>query len=243
MELSELKDKILEAFSGTEEELRAILQDVSSDHAVFPFNEYELMLTTCIAHGKITYEKYQDIRQEYISRNPNLWIFEISAPRGFGESFAQTFIRNKSSKLQNPSKKLDPDYHGQYDLWLDGIRIEVKASRVVDADSEEPLYRKALSYNTSRPFLMNFQQLKPQCCDVFVWLAVYRDQMTIWVMSSNEVANHPDYSKGQHRGNSGNEGQLHITQDNIHSLDPYILIDDDIVAAIRNANGRKSSLC
>ena len=242
MELSELKDKILEAFSGTEEELSAILQDVSSDHAVFPFNEYELMLTACIAHGKITYEKYQDIRQEYISRNPNLWIFEISAPRGFGESFAQTFIRNKSSKLQSPSKKLDPDYHGQYDLWLDGIRIEVKASRVVDADSEEPLYRKALSYNTSRPFLMNFQQLKPQCCDVFVWLAVYRDQMTIWVMSSNEVANHQDYSKGQHRGNSGNEGQLHITQDNIHSLDPYILIDDDIVAAIRNANGRKSSL-
>lgn len=238
MELTELKGKIIEAFSGTEEELRDILQEVDSDHAVFPFNEYELMLTTCIAQGKITYEQYQDIRQEYISRNPNLWIFEISAPRGFGESFAQTFIRNKSSKLQRPSKKLDPDYHGQYDLWLDGIRIEVKASRVVDADSDEPLYRKALSYNTSRPFLMNFQQLKPQCCDVFVWLAVYRDEMTIWVMSSNEVMSHADYSKGQHRGNSGNEGQLHITQDNIATLDQYVLKDDDIVTAIRNANGR-----
>ena len=85
---------------------------------------------------------------------------------------------------------------------------------------------------------MNFQQLKPQCCDVFVWLAVYRDEMTIWVMSSNEVMSHADYSKGQHRGNSGNEGQLHITQDNIATLDQYVLKDDDIVTAIRNAKGR-----
>ncbi|KWW30660.1 MAG: hypothetical protein AUK63_878 [bacterium P3] len=216
-----------------------ILDEIENDHAVFPFNEYELMLSTFIAQGKLTYGQYQYIRQNYISRNPNLWIFEISAPRGFGEAFAQTFIRNKSSLLQAPSKELDADYHGQYDLWMEGIRIEVKASRVVDAESDEPLYRKALSSNTARPFMMNFQQLKPQCCDVFIWLAVYRDIIKIWVMNSREVVSHPDYSKGQHRGNSGNEGQLHITQYNIETLNQYVLIGDDLADAIRKASCRK----
>lgn len=136
------------------------------------------------------------------------------------------------------SKSLDADYHGQYDLWLEGIRIEVKASRVVDADSDEPLYKKALSLHTQRPFLMNFQQLKPQCCDVFVWMAVYRDEISVWIMNSSEVENHADYSKGQHRGNSGNEGQLHITQQNIRTLDNYLLKDDDIVEAIHAAASR-----
>ncbi len=48
-----------------------------------------------------------------------------------------------SSKLLTPNKDLDPDYDKQYDLWLDGIRIEVKASRAVDSDSDEPLYKKS----------------------------------------------------------------------------------------------------
>lgn len=187
----------------------------------------------------LTYEQYLDIRTEYINANPNLWIFEISAPRGFGEKFAQTYIKGKSNKLLMPSKKLDPNYKGEYDLWLDGIRIEVKASRAVDADSDEPLYIKALSRNTYKHFLMNFQQLKPQCCDVFVWLAVFRDEIVIWVMNSEEVLNHELFSQGQHRGNHGNEGQLHIKDDNIDLFDMYKLDDQNIEQAIRAAFNRK----
>ncbi|MDY6325760.1 MAG: hypothetical protein SPL42_00545 [Bacteroidales bacterium] len=169
MELIALKNRIIEKYKGDDAELTALLKMFDNDVAVFPFNEYELFINTLISKGQLTYADYLEIRDEYIKQNPNLWIFEISAPRGFGETFAQSFVRNKSSRLLSPSKKLDKDYHGQYDLWYNGIRIEVKASRVVDADSNEPLYRKALSSNTKRPFLMNFQQLKPQCCDVFVW--------------------------------------------------------------------------
>jgi hypothetical protein len=232
MELIALKNRIVESYKGNDSELMSLLNMFDKDVAVFPFNEYEFLITTLISKGQLTYADYLEIRDEYIRQNPNLWIFEISAPRGFGESFAQSFVRNKSSKLLSPSKKLDENYHGQYDLWYNGIRIEVKASRVVDAESDEPLYRKALSSNTTRPFLMNFQQLKPQCCDVFVWLAVYRDIIKMWVMNSDEVLNHPDYSKGQHRGNSGNEGQLHIRETNIHTLDKYLLKDDDLAQAI-----------
>lgn len=238
MEISELKDKIISAFHGTKSELQEVLQMMDEDNAVYPFNEFEFMIATLLHRGWLTYEEYRNLRSDYLSKNPNLWIFEISAPRGFGERFAQTFIRNKSSKIQMASKSLDADYHGQYDLWLEGIRIEVKASRVVDADSDEPLYKKALSLHTQRPFLMNFQQLKPQCCDVFVWMAVYRDEISVWIMNSSEVENHADYSKGQHRGNSGNEGQLHITQQNIGTLGNYLLKDDDIVKAIHAAASR-----
>lgn len=86
---------------------------------------------------------------------------------------------------------------------------------------------------------MNFQQLKPQCCDVFVWIAVYRDSTTMWVMSSDEVKEHPDYSLGQHRGNKGNEGQLHVTSKNIRTLDQYITEGSDIETSIKNAVKRK----
>ncbi len=85
---------------------------------------------------------------------------------------------------------------------------------------------------------MNFQQLKPQCCDVFVWVAVFRDEIVVWVMSSNEVLNNPLYSKGQHRGNKGNEGQLHIKQDNISQLDGFELKDDNLEEAIKRAFDR-----
>lgn len=238
MELTELKDKILREYQGDPFSKTQILHKIENDKAIFPFNEYELLLSTFIAQGNITYEKYLEIRTEYIANNPNLWVFEISAPRGFGESFAQTYLLGKCSKLLPASKKLDTQYHGQYDLWLEGIRIEVKASRVCDSRSDEPLYRKALSSNTKCPFLMNFQQLKPQCCDVFIWMAVYRDTISIWVMSSNEVLSHKDYSKGQHRGNSGNEGQLHITEKNIQSLNKYKLKSDNLALAIKRAAKR-----
>ncbi|MDL2262439.1 hypothetical protein LJC11_02930, partial [Bacteroidales bacterium OttesenSCG-928-I21] len=125
MELSELKTKIIESFRGTVEALEEVLQLVEKDKSVFPFNEYEHFICNLIEKGGLTYEQYIDIRTEYISANPNLWIFEISAPRGLGERFAQTYVQGKCSKLKSPNKKLDPNYSGDYDLWLDGIRIEV----------------------------------------------------------------------------------------------------------------------
>ncbi len=238
MELSELKNKICKCFTGSPEDLQNILRVIDEDQAIFPFNKFERLICNLIEIDGLTFLQYMEIRQEYINQNPNLWIFEISAPRGFGEKFAQTYVRGKCTQLKQPSKILDPDYSGQYDMWLDGIKIEVKASRVVDSDSSEPLYIKALARNTHRPFLMNFQQLKPQCCDVFIWVAVFRDEIVIWIMRSNEVLKNPLFSKGQHRGNRGNEGQLHIKHDNIHAFNEYELKDNDLGQSIKEAAKR-----
>ncbi len=238
MELTELKTKICETFSGGEDDLHRILELVEDDNSIFPFNEYEHLLSHLIHVNGLTFEEYLEIRSDYIRQNPNLWLFEISAPRGYGEKFAQMFIQGKCIKLKKPSKELDPYFTGEYDLWLDGIKIEVKASRAVDSDSDEPLYTKALKRNTTKPFLMNFPQLKPQCCDVFLWLAVFRDEIVIWVMNSKEVENHPLFSKGQHRGNIGNEGQIHVKHDNMQQFKEYELGDKNLETLIKQAAKR-----
>lgn len=164
-----------------------------------------------------------------------LYIFEISAPRGFGETWAQGHLKELVPELVKPSKKRDPDYSGQYDFYLDEkIRIEVKASRAVDFNSREALPVKALSSDSAKDFDMNFQQAKPACCDIFIWVGVWRDVIRYWVLTSDEVANNRYFSKGQHRGNVG-EGQLHLKHDNIDEFAKYEVKSNRLLKAIRNA--------
>jgi hypothetical protein len=170
-----------------------------------------------------------------------LYIFEISGPRTFGEAWAQGHLKELVPELAKSTKKLDPAYSGQYDFLLDGrIKIEVKASRGVDAELDAPLYIKALASDSGRPFWMNFQQVKCGCCDVFVWIAVWRDVIQYWVLSSNEVATNKHYSVGQHRGNVG-EGQLHIRQDNIVDFEQYAVPSNKLANAIRAAYERQKA--
>lgn len=214
-----------------EQEIRARLDSLVS---VYPFNEYEYIISTLLAMGVLTLDSYHELRDDYIARNLYLYIFEIGAPRVFGESWAQGHLKELVPQLQKPSKKTDPDYSGEYDFFLDNIRIEVKASRAVDADVEAPLYVKALSSDSRKDFWMNFQQVKPGCCDVFVWIAVWRDIIRYWVLSSNEVETNPFYSLGQHRGNIG-EGQLHMRRDNIDKFGKYEVRPNELEKAIRAA--------
>ena len=87
---------------------------------------------------------------------------------------------------------------------------------------------------------MNFQQIKPACCDVIVWIAVWRDVIRYWVLASREVEDRPDYSKGQHRGNVG-EGQLHVTHENIHKFNSYQIQSNKLATAIRRAYKRQQA--
>jgi len=206
--------------------------------SVYPFTEYEYIIATLLAAGRLTHDEYLELRDAYIARNLFLCIFEISAPRGFGEAWAQGHLKELVPELQRPSKRLDPSYSGEYDFLLDGkIKIEVKASRAVDFDSDEPLCVKASALNSTKRFDMNFQQVKPDCCHVFVWIGVWRDAIRHWVLTSNELASNRYYSTGQHRGNVG-EGQLHLKHDNIREFALYEAQSNQLAAAIRNAYDR-----
>jgi hypothetical protein len=218
--------------------LRARLSEL---YSVYPFNEFEYVISTLLGRKVLTLDQYYELRDGYMERNAYLYIFEISGPRTFGEAWAQGHLKELIPDLRKPSKKLDPSYSGEYDFLLDEkIKIEVKASRAVDAESEEPLYVKALSSDSTRPFWMNFQQVKPACCDVFVWIAAWRDVIRYWVLSSHELETNPQYSVGQHRGNVG-EGQLHVRQDNIASFKQYETRPDRLAGAIREAFKRQQA--
>jgi hypothetical protein len=218
------------------EAVRARMDEI---YSVYPFNEFEYVISTLLGRGVLSLDQYYEMRDSYMERNSFLYIFEITGPRTFGEAWAQGHLKELVPDLSKPSKKLDPNYAGEYDFFLDGkIRIEVKASRAVDASSDEPLYVKALSSDSTQPFWMNFQQVKPACCDVFVWIAVWRDKIRYWILSSHELETHRDYSTGQHRGNTG-EGQLHVRQDNLRDFDGYEVPSNELGKAIRDAYARE----
>ena len=84
---------------------------------------------------------------------------------------------------------------------------------------------------------MNFQQIKPECCDVFVWIAVWRDVVRYWVLSSDEVATNPHYQSKQHRGGQG-EGQLWMDEKNIDDFSIFEVNASDVLAAILNKGGK-----
>ena len=227
-------DSLLARLSN-EREVRDRLESLVS---VYPFNKYEYIIANLLAMDVLDLDAYQELRDDYIARNLYLYIFEISAPRKFGETWAQGHLKGLVPLLKKPTKRIDPDYSGQYDFLLENIRIEVKASRAVDADSEGPLYVKALASTSKKNFWMNFQQVKPGCCDLFVWIAVWRDVIRYWVLASHEVETDPHYSTGQHRGNTG-EGQIHIRQDNIEDFRAYEVEPNLLEDAIRAAYKRQ----
>lgn len=221
-----------------QEEIRSRLASLKSR---YPFNEYEYLISTLLAMNVLTLDGYHDLRESYVARNRYLHIFELSS-QNFGGKWAENRLKRLVPELQKPSRESDPEYSGQYDLYLDGIRIEVKASRAVDKKMRKaPLYKKALASDSNKEFLMNFQQMKTEFCDVFVWVAVWRDVIRYWVLSSNEVATNRYYSPRQHRGNIG-EGQLHIRHDNIRAFAKYKVKPKKLKYAIRMAHKRQAAL-
>lgn len=209
-------------------------------YSVYPFNKFEYIISHLIGTDVITLQQYIDIRNNYLERNKYLYIFEITAPRTFGEKWAQRHLNEVVPELQRPSTMYDSNYSGQYDFWYSGIRIEVKASRAVRRESGDSLIIKALSSDSKYGFDMNFQQIKPACCDVFVWIGVWRDVIRYWVLSSDEVKNNRYYSSEQHRGNVG-EGQLWLKETNINDFAVYeVGVRDILLKIIEKANNSNS---
>jgi len=240
-------DRLIERLERADDS-RALLENLVS---VYPFSEYEYIISHLLAGGKLALNEYHELRDSYIDRNLYLYIFEISAPRGIGDKWAFGHLKQLVPELKRPSKKLDPKYSGEYDFWLDwidsknkahGVRIEVKTSRAADFQRpDDPLYIKALASDSKKPFDMNFQQIKPKCADVFVWIGVWRDSIKDWVLSRDEVENNRHFSKGQHRGNIG-EGQLHLTNENISEFKQYEVQSTAIKEAAINAYKRLMKL-
>ena len=244
MEILERELDLLIEQLGHSENFRNELENLQS---VYPFNKYEYIISVLLANEILSLPVYLDLRNSYIDRNLYLYLFEM-APRTFGDTWGLSHLMSVEPCLKRPGKKTDPAYQGEYDLYLscptENIKVEVKASRAQDRDrADEPMIAKAFSSQSRGNFLMNFQQLKPSCCDVFVWIAAYRDCIKYWVLKNKAIQQHPDFTPQHRNETTANrtsgykksdifEGQIMITNANINTIRDYAVESRGIRQAI-----------
>ncbi len=217
MDLNHLKQRLeVLNLSLNAKNQQLLMGRIKSLAEAFPFNKYEYMLMFLLDRKAITFKQYEKLRKDYVSSNRYRNFFEY-APRIFGEMWHQ-HIMDLDSRFKKPDKNLDQDYDGQYDLWINGVRVEVKSCRAINTKKKGSLVSKALQYKSDEPFWMNFQQIKVEMADVFIFIGIWIDKMVYWVMSSKEVKENKYYSP-QHRG--GIEYQIGITHKNIFEFDVY----------------------
>ena len=155
------------------------------------------------------YEKYNE---------GNKFIFTADmSPREFGENWAEGFIiENNQNLVKSGTSLYDIDHVGT------DKRIEVKATRVTNGKSGGKLKERMKSIKDvdDEKDKLNFEQVKPLCCDFFVFLAVYRDNVRAWVIPSNDILDKEKIKFArQHRGGDGSEGQVWVTPNKIQAYE------------------------
>ena len=101
---------------------------------------------------------------------------------------------------------------------------------------------------------MNFQQLKPEYCDVFIWIAVWLDDIDIWVIPSEKIKMRSENAKHrkpkesivnedgsifmgiQHAGGKGGnvlEGQIYVTNKHFFDLENYKVTLVNLIETIK----------
>lgn len=84
--------------------LKTKLQGLAS---VFPFNEYEFILTFLVNRGILNFDDYEELRAKYVSANRYLDLFSL-APRIFGQIWGEQHVRTMDARFIKPDKSLDP---------------------------------------------------------------------------------------------------------------------------------------
>ena len=218
MNQNELRSHLERRVSSLERESQELLQArLESLASGFPFSEYEYMITFLVDRNVISFPEYESLRDNFVSANRYLELFSL-APRTFGQGWGESHLLDLDERFQKAEKNLDPDYDGQYDLWFEGIRVEVKAARAIDNSKSGPMASRALHWDTEAPFWLNFQQIKLDIVDVFVFIGVWVDVIVYWVLSNEEVKQN-EFLSHQHRG--GIEYQIGVRDTNIREFDAF----------------------
>jgi hypothetical protein len=229
MDLRELRQYLNQLSASLAPEERQVLEArLQGLVSVFPFNEYEFILMFLKDRGIISFEDYEKLRDNYVSANRYLDLFSL-APRVFGQIWGEKHIMDLDPRFRKPDKSLDPGYDGEYDLWIEGVKVEVKSSRAIHTKKRGSLVSKALRYGGDEPFWMNFQQLKLDACDVFIFIGVWVDRIVYWVMSDGD-AKKSQYLSHQHRG--GIEYQIGITDKNLQEFERFQVSPEHLGEAV-----------
>ncbi|MBU3964776.1 hypothetical protein KKG29_02840 [Patescibacteria group bacterium] len=102
--------------------LKNRLEDLIS---VYPFNEYEYIISNLLGLDKIKLNDYLEIRNEYLARNEYLHIYEkYGSPTAFGITWAQSHIHAIAPKMKKPAKKEYPDFDNEYDFFYNYLELQ-----------------------------------------------------------------------------------------------------------------------
>lgn len=220
---------------------KEIIEKIKEEKSIYPFSVENKLLVYLVSIGEISYEEYDRQKIEYYERNKYLDLFDM-APRTYGQTWGENHILERCHGFMKATKKnlknIYPNFNGEFDLWLDGIRVEVKACRANDPDGKGGLSSRAYSHGEAREknFEYHYQQLKPSCCDVFIWIATCRDELIYWVLSSDEVRNAEGLCPQHRNENTGAkdreifEGQIWMTEE---QLEPFLVRECEIVEKVR----------
>ncbi len=223
-----------------------IIKKIKSEKALFPFSVETKLLAYFLSIGEISFDKYSQLHNDYCKRNKYLDLFEM-APRTYGQTWGEQHIRSlfpefiKATK-ENVSAEY-PAFDGEFDLWLDGIRIEVKACRANSTKSGGNLASRAYLHSEAKAagFKYHYQQLKPSCCDVFIWIGTCRDKLIYWVLTGEELQRTGKLGSQHRNENTGVagvevfEGQVFMTEE---ELKPFLVEEKDILSAVRKKGAK-----
>lgn len=217
------------------------IEFIKNKNSVFPFSTEGKIMAYLLASETISYEQYMELSREYEKRNQYLELFDM-APRTFGETWGEKHILKLFPQFIKATKEnvssMYPDFDGEFDLWLDGIRVEVKACRANSARTGGSLASRAYLHSeaVANSFKYHYQQLKPSCCDVFIWIGVCRDALIYWVLSSDELLRTGKMGSQHRNENTGVEGatvfegQVFMTEE---ELSPFLVDENDILKVVK----------
>lgn len=242
LDIQNIIDKLSEL---EKEEMIERLSSLTS--SVFPFSDYEFIISNLLWQWKMSLDEYDTMRETYILRNRHLDKFQMAWKTVW--KWWEDLMIDWWYWLSKPSRAIDPNYTQQtsYDAYTKNawqlVRVEIKTARVSESWNDSDFFAdKALFSDSDRPFWLNYQQLKPQLCDVFIFIAIYRDKLKYRILSSYEVKHYWEnewdiwrFSPWQHSWNAWNEWQLHIRETNISDFDIYLKEPNEISRAITEA--------
>ena len=239
-ELHQELERLLRHSNGEE----AIFKAIKEEPSVFPFSREGRAMAYLLSINAITYETYLQLFHDYTKRNQYLSLFEM-APRTFGETWGEKHILALFPQFMKATKEnmasFYPNFDGEFDLWWNGLRIEVKACRAnapSTKQSQSLISRAYLHHEALKAgFKCHFQQLKPSCCDIFLWIGVCRDELLYWVLTSQELE-HTGKLGSQHRTEHTGiedfavfEGQVFMTEE---ELNPFLVKEQEILQVIQS---------
>jgi hypothetical protein len=215
----------------------AILASAQGPHVTHPFTETSYLLMQLAFSGAITKTEADRLLALQARAMPNLHLYQITAPRVFGDNWGQKHLGQIAPSLLPASADLDPGFCGQYDRYdrNSGARVELKATRVVEDGVNASLADKAVSSTTDQAYCLYFKQVKPDCCDVFVLMAVFADIIRYWVIPSGAMGSLSFYRDKLHRKGSGS-GQVTISSRALPEIAHFEVPADQVGAAVGAAH-------